>query len=1138
MFYPEIRSYLEKSVFISQFDQILKSQVQGWQFYSLNSSAKALLAARAFHDYKRPVLLIALDDKAAEDYAEDLEILVGQERAFFLPDYEVLPYEERSPHRTIRGQRIEALARMLSGKPAIYTMSLRTLIRKIVPASYLSKHIITLRPGQQYPPEQLVSTLSGNGYDVEYQVSTVGQVAKRGGIVDVFSPHAIHPVRIEFFGDEVESIRSFSVESQRSERKMLPEVTLLPSREISYHDIQASGPLLDLVRDKGFYEGIELDVSLLLPSTDCIFDYLADKNPILFWDEVEYLKSMQLEIWEETTALYQKALKNNPRRPVPTPEQLYIHDEVLTKGLLQTQCYYLSHSEQQHVLIKQSLGAPCYSQPHLGGDIPMFMNQVREHLQQGYRIFIQSDNQSQSNRMQEIMAEFEDDLHFCIGVLHKGFIFNDIRLAVYTDHEIFSRYKRRKTQARFSRSQALNDYESLKPGDYIVHIDHGIGIYEGLKKVELDGNQIECLCLRYASNDRIYVPTFQLQLVSRFVSDEGAEPVIHKLGSHRWENAKEKAKKQIELVAEDILKLYAERSLRQGILFDKDSAWQKEMEDSFIYEDTVDQKRAVNEIKSDMEAPHPMERLLCGDVGFGKTEVAIRAAFKAVMSGYQVAVLVPTTLLAEQHYRVFRERLAEYPVRIAMFSRFRTTAQMQKDIAKLENGEIDIAIGTHRLISKDVKFHRIGLLIVDEEHRFGVRHKEAIRKFKSQIDTLYMSATPIPRTMSMALSKLKEISLIQTSPKERLPIRTLVTPYDEDVIKDAIMREVDRGGQVFYLHNRVQSIEALADRLRESLPNVRFEVGHAQMAERQLERVMEAFVEHEFDVLVSTTIIENGIDIPNANTIIIDRADTFGLAQLYQMRGRVGRSNRRAYAYLLIPKGITEDARKRLDALTEYDYLGAGFQVAMRDLEIRGAGTLLGIKQSGVINSVGFNYYNRLLEQAVENLLKSNPNGLWDEEETQSLQSLRFDSDVYLPEDYIVDEKVRLEIYKRMLQLEDIDSFSALQQELEDRFGKLPEQAVSSMEYFKLRLLAGKAGMVSCLLKGGQLVMEFSASRMPSREHILQLLQKVSYQVSFDSTNGFRIILQLQTGKDKKRGDVFKAIEVLQVYLSILSQKK
>nr|HPR18676.1 transcription-repair coupling factor [Candidatus Cloacimonadota bacterium] len=656
-------------------------------------------------------------------------------------------------------------------------------------------------------------------------------------------------------------------------------------------------------------------------------------------------------------------------------------------------------------------------------------------------------------------------------------------------------------------------------------------VYAGLNKLQVDGNIIECLTLNYAENDVVYVPTYQLALVSKFVSEEGMTPVVHKLGSKKWENIKSRAKKQIELVAEDLIKLYAERRLRRGITFDQDNVWQAEMEESFIYEDTPDQETATQEIKADMESEAPMERLLCGDVGFGKTEVAIRAAFKAVMSGWQVAVLVPTTLLAEQHYLVFRERLAQYPVRIAMFSRFRSPANIKKDVARLALGEIDIAIGTHRLLSNDIKYKKLGLLVIDEEHRFGVRHKDKLRQIKSNVDTLYMSATPIPRTMYMALSKLKELSLIRTSPKARLPIRTVIVPWDKDVIKDAINREVDRGGQVFFVHNRVQTIESVATELKKLLPNVTFGIGHGQLPERQLEEITLDFSHHKFDVLIATTIIESGIDIPNANTIIINRADMFGLAQLYQIRGRVGRSNRRAYAYLIIPPKMNDDARKRLETLIEYESLGSGYQIAMRDMELRGAGTLLGTKQSGIINSIGFNYYNRLLESAIENIQSEKPKAEWNEEETPSIERLRVESDYYFPEDYIASEKERLDIYRKMLEFQEIERFDDLERELIDRFGEIPQQAMSAVNYFRLRLLIEKIGLESLRMRRDSITVEFNSIRMPSRNKLSDFVGTFKYPFKIDATKNLKLIFQLKVPKAEKQNFILNESLKMAEYL-------
>ena len=768
------------------------------------------------------------------------------------------------------------------------------------------------------------------------------------------------------------------------------------------------------------------------------------------------------------------------------------------------------------------------SQSSMNGELNLLRKILKEKLAENWKIIIQSDNLSQSRRMQELLVDFEERVDFTIGVYHRGFNLEDARVALFTDHEIFNRYKQKRYQEHFAAGETIIDYETLNPGDYIVHIDHGIGIYEGLKLMKVNGVNIECLSIRYAEEARVYVPTFQLQLVNRFVADEGVKPEINKLGSKKWDAVKNRAKKQIELIADDLVKLYAERSTRTGISFETDSVWQNDLEDSFIYEDTPDQKRATDEIKNDMEQVKPMERLLCGDVGFGKTEVAIRAAFKAVTSGWQVAILVPTTLLAEQHYIVFRERLAQYPINIAMLSRFRTTKHLKDDVLKINGGEIDIVIGTHRLLSKDIKFKKLGLLIIDEEHRFGVRHKESLRKLKVNVDTLYMSATPIPRTLSMALSRFKEMSLMQTSPKARLPIRTVIIPYDRGIIKDAVMRELERSGQILFLHNRVETIDSIAEELRELLPKVRIAVGHGQLPERLLERVMLDFYDKEIDLLVATTIIESGIDVPNANTIIINRADMFGLAQLYQLRGRVGRSNRRAYAYLVVPKYLKEEARKRLEALTEYNALGSGYQIAMRDLELRGAGTLLGTKQSGVIQAIGFNYYNKLLSEAVNSLTKepdltdSAGSGQisrkiqWEDEKIKYKERLQIDADFFFPASYIKDEKTRLDFYQRMLEFEDVGAFDDLEFELRDRFGVIPDPAWRGIKFYRLRYLAKRANLEAFRVKNDKIIIEFADNRTLSQKKIEKMIREIQYPVDFDAS-GKRLRMSI-TIKDTESG--------------------
>ncbi len=1117
MFYQKIDEYLGRSQFFEKYQNELLKESQTL-FSGLNKSAKALLVSRALQQTGKNIIFLTIDDKMAEEYADDLEIFNGRNRVWFLPDFEVLPFEERSPHYTIRATRIEALTAAVSEQKNIFCLSLRSFLRYITPHNVFSKNIIKLENGRDHNPDQLVSSLVGMGYEVQYQVSKVGEVAKRGGIIDVFSPNCEKPVRIDFWGDEITSIRQFSLNTQKSEPKELGEVTLIPSREFSIHNIDTNEKMWEKVHEKGLYEGIELDISLLMPEREIFLEYFNSDDFMLFIDEFQYYNSYLEEITEETNELWAKARTKSKKRILPEPDALFASAHKFYKIIKGSPVYFLSQTEIESEYIKKTIVSPCKSQTIFNNNLELLEASISAWDKEGYAVFIQSENLAQSKRMRELLQKEGLNVNYTIGVLHRGFVIDEAKITVLTDHEIFNRSKKKRYQAKYTQEEALIDYESMKPGDYIVHINHGIGIFDGLIPLEIDGNKLECLVIRYAENDKVYVPTYQLRMVTRYVAEEGVTPVVHRLGSKQWDLAKERAKKQIELVADDLVKLYAERTVRKGIAFDEDNIWQKEMEDAFIFEDTPDQRRSTEEIKRDMESHAPMERLLCGDVGFGKTEVAIRAAFKAVMSGWQVAVLVPTTLLAEQHYNVFKDRLAQYPVRIAMFSRFRSPHEIKKDVVGLVTGDVDIAIGTHRLLSTDVQFKRPGLLIIDEEHRFGVQHKEKLRKMKSNMDTLYMSATPIPRTLNMAMSKLKEISLIQTSPKARLPIRTIVIPFDNDVIKESINREIERGGQVFFIHNRVESIQSIADDLRKIVPQARIRVGHGQLPERELEAIMLDFSENKFDILVATTIIESGIDIANANTIIINRADTFGLAQLYQIRGRVGRSNRRAYAYFIIPPRMTDIARKRLETLTEYDSLGAGYQIAMRDLELRGAGTVLGNKQSGVINTIGFNFYNHLLETAVQNIEEKNPNGIWDDDKLEDKRNVKIEADYYFPSNFISNEKERLTIYRRLLAFENEGQFDELIQELSDRFGKIPETAARTINYYKLRHVTHKANVHAFQVKGNFVIIEFDSRNLPPKEKITKLLKEFSYPASFETVGNLKIKLDLndKTGKQTK----------------------
>ncbi|MFA5509771.1 MAG: transcription-repair coupling factor [Candidatus Cloacimonadaceae bacterium] len=1113
MILPLILEDLERQPFAQQILVSLDGE-RIIQAHHLNQSARALMAAWLWQKLGKDILIVSVDDIVAEDIWDDLQVFIGADNARYLPDYEILPYEERSPHYSIRATRMMCLAQSLQGSPAVYSLSIRALTRLLPKPEQIGKHILSLRPGMEIPPEELSEKLFNMGYENEFQLSKVFQYSRRGGIMDIFSPPAQKPARLEFFGDQIVSIRHFSANTQRSIPGEIDSYTIIPSRELNLQDIDPKHHFARQIQEKGFYEGIESHYGQLLPQLCTFADYFASPERLIIFNNYKYVMDEYEELALQVHTQYQKELESKPAVRVTVPDKVMADERYLRSLVRPGASILFSQSEFALQIPNLPIQTVFEPQPSFGGDLDFLAASLRENTREGRRNILLFDNQSQSQRTHLLLQDYDVIAEHHIGVLHHGFGIGITGPVMWTDHGIFNRYRRKRYTPRFSPGEEIVDYQSLKPGDYVVHQEHGIGVFEGLAIIRLDGQDTECLMLRYANDDKVYLPTYQLQMVSKYIAEEGAKPTLHRIGSARWQNTKRKAARQIELVAADIVRLYAQRAGKQGFAHKADSSWQEELESSFIYEDTPDQSRATKEIKLDMESTVPMERLLCGDVGFGKTEVAIRAAFKAVNSNTQVAVLVPTTLLAEQHWRVFKERFAQYPVRVAMLSRFRDKAHIKQDLEDLRQGLVDIVIGTHRLLSKDVKFKKLGLLIIDEEHRFGVRHKDKLRKLQSNVDTLYMSATPIPRTLNMALAKLKEISLMQTSPKERLPIRTIITARDMEVIRDAIRRETDRGGQVFFIHNRVQTIEHVADELRSAMPGISFAVGHAQMSENSLEDVMQAFIAKEFQVLVSTTIVENGIDIANANTILIDRADTFGLAQLYQMRGRVGRSNRRAYCYLLMPSGSTAEARSRLEALTQYDYLGAGFQVALRDLELRGAGAILGTKQSGIIQAIGFNYYNSLLEKAVTYGSSGQEVSLENDIQQIPGTKVKTEIDLYFPPEYIDNDEQRLGIYRRLSEFGTLDEITQMEDELSDRFGPLPQQAQLLLLFFKMDTIANQAGMATCKVQKNQLVLEWKPERVPDKAVILGFMSKTAQPMSIDSSKGLRLLIDLEETGD------------------------
>ncbi|NNF38441.1 MAG: transcription-repair coupling factor, partial [Gemmatimonadetes bacterium] len=942
-----------------------------------------VVAIAALHRLRPDRLLVAVADDPARAAAveADLESLLGEGRSVLFPQREALPYESDEPHLEIGGLRVEAVEALFSGRARILVTTVRALQERVPVPDGIAELRLTITRGSSFGFATLTEALEERGFERVPIVEEVGQFAVRGGIVDLFSFGSPEPIRVEFWGDEVESLRTFDVLDQRS-TGALDEVHVLPVEFRSHRDAEATAPrsLLEL-----------------LSSDSLLFDLGGAP-----W------ATAVLKAWEHAVRVYDD-LRDSGMGDLLPPQALLLPPE----GAVQALAAFPRVEFGEGVEGTISLGAE--PPPAIERDMKRLQSVLREGAARGEETLLLCDNEGQAQRLEEILEAgkgIPTGTQVAIGSLGGGFLLprSSPPLRVFTDHEIFRRSRRLRRGRRFRGAVSLESLSQLTPGDYVVHMDHGVGRFTGMEKLELRGEEFELLAIEYAGGEVLRVPVYRLDLVERWVGgdDEAKPPQVHKIGGKRWKTLRRKTEEAIEKMTVELLELYARREAARGYAFGPDTRWQKEMESSFLYDDTPDQRTATTDVKRDMESERPMDRLICGDGGYGKTEIAIRAAFKAIQDGKQVAVLAPTTILAEQHRHTFDERLADYPVHIGALSRFRTARETAALVEDLEAGGVDIVIGTHRLLSPDVVFNDLGLLIVDEEQRFGVKHKERLKQFKSSIDVLTLSATPIPRTLYLSLSRIRDLTVIRTPPRDRMPIITHVLPWSDGLVSEAIHRELDRGGQTYLLHNRVETIHTAAERIRALVPEARVDVAHGQMGANELDRIMTAFVDGEVDVLVASAIIENGLDVPNANTLVVDRADRFGLSQLYQIRGRVGRSDRRAYCYLITPDGITEDARKRLRVLEHYTELGSGYSVALRDLELRGAGNLLGADQSGFAHVVGIDAYLRLLESTVRRLQQEEAGGTDHPEPEISLSG-----SAYLPESYIDDSGQKLHLYRR-----------------------------------------------------------------------------------------------------------------------------
>lgn len=1029
----------------------------------VGSAGSAALAALHEREPQRIFVAVLPDPGSASAVESDLHTLLGPDRCVLFPQRESLPYESDEGNVEIAGLRVEAIEALFAGRSRLVVTTLRALQERVPLPDGLAELRLELRTGGDFGFQKLVEALDERGFERTPLVEEVGQFAVRGGIIDLYSFGSPDPVRIEFWGDTIESMRQFDIVDQRS-REAVAATHVLP---------------VDFTRHSEAADAAPRSLLEVLPTEALLVDLGSGR-----WAE-----GVQ-RAWEHAVRVHDELADSGYSALVP-PQALFLPPDAALDAL--TAFARLEFGADTGGV---SLGSE--PAPPIERDMNRLRAYLREAAARGEETLLLCDNDGQAQRLEEIIAEdggVPPGARVAIGSLEGGFQLPRATppLNVLTDHEIFRRSRRLRRGRRFRGGLSLESLSQLSPGDYVVHMDHGVGQFRGMEKLEIGGREMELLAIEYAGGELLRVPVYRLDMIERWVGEDDAAkpPQVHRIGGRKWQTLRKKTEAAIQEMTGELLELYARRAAASGHACGPDTRWQQEMEASFLYEDTPDQRTATIDVKRDMESTQPMDRLICGDVGYGKTEIAIRAAFKAVQDGKQVAVLSPTTILAEQHCKTFQERLADYPVRIASLSRFRSAGETREIVQRIETGDLDIVVGTHRMLSDDVQFKDLGLLIVDEEQRFGVKHKERLKQMRTAVDVLTLSATPIPRTLYLSLSRIRDLTVIRTPPRDRMPIVTHVLPWSDGLVSEAIHRELDRGGQVFFLHNRVQTIETAAERIRTLVPEARVTVAHGQMTPAELDVAMTAFVDGEIDVLVASAIIENGLDVPNANTLLVDHADRFGLSQLYQIRGRVGRSDRRAYCYLITPERITEDARKRLRVLEQYTELGSGYSVALRDLELRGAGNLLGADQSGFAHVVGIDAYLRLLENTVERIRREESGELEFPEPEISLAGSAF-----LPESYIPDSGQKLHLYRRLSRIREHPEIQELRDEITDRFGTPPDEVERLLDAATLRLLGKRLGIERVLVRDRSARINFRSDAVPR----LQALQAplAHHQVSLE----------------------------------------
>lgn len=1084
--------------------------IKGWAGSSLSFIIKT-----AFEKSELPFLLLFQDKEEAAYYLNDLEHLINDQDVLFYPSSYRRPYQIEETDNANVLLRAEVLNRINSRKkPSIIVSYPEAIFEKVVTRKELEKNTLKVAVADQISIDFINEVLFEYNFKRVDFVSEPGEFSVRGGIVDVFSFSNDNPYRIEFFGNEVDSIRTFDVETQLSLQAQ-KKISIIPNVENKF----------------------------LNESRESFLQYINEKT-ILFLQNTDLIVAQLEKLFSKATEAFDKLSKDLQHAQ---PEELFINHQSFLKKALHFNLVEIGNGTT--ISVDKTIEFHIHPQPSFNKQFDLLLNKLNENHFNGIKNYLFCANESQANRFHDIFENIDEENHenirkqynTTVFPLYQGFVDEENQIACYTDHQIFERYHKFNIKNGYSKKQTLTlkELTTLSVGDYVTHIDHGIGKFGGLQKIQVEGKTQEAIKLVYADNDIVYVSIHSLHKISKYNGKDGAVPKIYKLGSGAWKALKQKTKARVKHIAFNLIQLYAKRRLEKGFQYSPDSYLQAELESSFIYEDTPDQITATRDVKADMESDRPMDRLVCGDVGFGKTEVAIRAAFKAVDNGKQVAVLVPTTILAYQHFRTFSERLKEMPVTVNYLNRFRTAKQKTETLKKLEEGKVDIIIGTHQLVNKDVKFKDLGLLIVDEEQKFGVNVKDKLKTIAANIDTLTLTATPIPRTLQFSLMAARDLSVITTPPPNRYPIESQVIRFSEEVIRDAISYEIQRNGQVFFINNRIENIKEVAGMIQRLVPDARVGIGHGQMEGKKLEELMLAFMNGEFDVLVATTIIESGLDVPNANTIFINNANNFGLSDLHQMRGRVGRSNKKAFCYFITPPHsmMTSEAQKRIQALEQFSELGSGFNIAMKDLEIRGAGDLLGGEQSGFINEIGFETYQKIMNEAIDELKENEFKDLYETEndiETKEyVKDLQIDTDFELlfPDEYINNISERLNLYNELSTIKDEEQLQRYEQKLIDRFGALPKEAVALLNSIRIKWKATQVGIEKLVLKQGKMIGYFVGDQQSDfyqSKRFMKLLQFVQQNGNLckmkekETKNGLRLLLTFENVKS-----INKALELI-----------